>query len=280
MKLNKELPSFPWLDLLEYIFDLGHGGDVPRENLHRFDKESQEAKTIVGNYQRFFKEELAEDQKFGDFTETHLLRPRCSCPDILPALAAGARRKWGEDCKHNITYNFNLPGRGELTTKGIERTFHEQMRRIESVCDIRFVYRPDISDVLITADWGRMSPKTLAWSFLTEGCGSRIVQEYNRAQQWSLPYLGATILHEVGHGNGQSHSRSREDIMFPSINERTELGRGDIREYVAQYGEPKEKPTEPPAPGFEQIILRVSGKDLTVSVENLGGDGKPPHDFT
>jgi len=259
---------------LDYLFQLGFGGEHLEKHLSNLDKESNEARGMIRHYQQFHGD-LNPDGILGPYTEIHLSRPRCGCPDLLRRRGGGFS-KWGSDCKHSITTNHDLSGRSGMTSDEIEQIWIDQLNRWMAVCDITMTYNPKLKDPLISAKWGGMGRGTLAWSYITNGCSSRITQLYNRSVDWGPKYFGATILHEIGHANGLSHQPAG-NIMYYSITDQTELGPRDIAQMVSRYEEAKDRPDppQPPTDDGKGLTIRVTGDNLKYTIEQGGGG----HDF-
>lgn len=140
---------------------------------------------------------------------------------------------WPLPCRTEITVSFAIDQIDEALFK---RSLRRGLRYWEDVIDVRFVILPHFTkEARIWITDAALPGSTLAWSFLANNsCGSSLEQRYDTLVDWNEDYLTATIVHEVGHALGITHSDDRDDIMYPSITMNTiKPSAGDVRRAVA-----------------------------------------------
>ena len=157
---------------------------------------------------------------------------------------------WPETCRAEITVARHID---QIDAALFDRALVRGLRYWEEVIDVRFQILPQFTrEARIWITDAALPGSTLAWSFLANNsCGAALEQRYDTLVDWNEDYLTATIVHEVGHALGLTHSNSRSDIMYPSITMNTiKPSSGDIRRAVnIGYHERTEPvPPIPPVP--------------------------------
>jgi len=179
---------------------------------------------------------------------------------------------WPLPCRSEITVSYAI----DQIDRGLwERSLRRALKLWEDAIDVRFVILPHFTkDARIWITDSALPGSTLAWSFLANNsCGARLEQRYDTLVDWTEDYLTATIVHEVGHALGLTHSEDRDDVMFPSITMNT-IGpsAGDVRRAVnigyrkrisplpdpdppAPEPEPEPPPKPPKGPNMDWIEI-------------------------
>jgi hypothetical protein len=200
---------------------------------------------------------LEPDGYPGPKTSTLMTQPRCGCPDWQPARPPD-EASWPRSCLEvPVAYRLQL----NVDDDVILSAWGAALEKWNRVCGITLELIGPMSEAKIWARSGPLPGSTLAWSYLPNGnCRERLEQKYDSEHRWSHDFLAKTILHELGHAIGLTHSRSQSDIMYPSITGR-ELSSypspNDRRRVVGFYGEPGPAPDPDPDqdPGLSRVTI-------------------------
>lgn len=200
----------------------------------------------------------------GPVTTTSMVQPRCGRPDYEearpPEESSWPRRCMDVTCSYKLALN--------LGDDVIQSAWNKALTMWNQVCGINLRLSEDFDSASIWATSGPLSGSTLAWSYLPNGnCRERLEQRYDSEQRWGHDYLAKTILHEIGHAIGLSHSRSKADIMYPSITGApvdSYPGDGDTAKVVDRYGRPNLPDGPDPVPEDAPMGSRITitGDDL------------------
>ena len=204
---------------------------------------------------------LLPDGLAGPITTASMLAPRCGCPDYQEA--RGNQASWPRRCM-DVSTAYELPGLN-LTPEQIASAWKTATSLWSGACGISLATIDDIDKAQIWAKSKPLPGSTLAWSYLPNGrCRERLEQRYDTTVDWNHDFLAKTMLHELGHALGLTHSNNRADIMFPRIVDRPLLSypsTNDRARVVNLYGQPvpDDNTPEPPAGPTESRITVTGG---------------------
>ena len=200
---------------------------------------------------------LATDGVAGPITTTSMSQPRCGLPDFQLSREP-EKASWPRNCMRVATaYRLNL----NLDDDAIESAWDKALGLWSASCGLELSRIEAMQEANIWATSGPLPGSTLAWSYLPNGnCRERLEQRYDTTVTWNHDFLAKTILHEVGHAIGLTHSNRQSDIMYPSITGRTLSSYpspNDKRRVVAYYGDSQDPtPPPPPPPGGNLLVIR------------------------
>lgn len=205
----------------------------------------------VEEYQKWHS--LEPDGVAGPLTTASMVAPRCGLPDWQ-----GGRETvyahWPRTCMEVATA-YRLGGLN-LDDETVESAWKTALTKWNRACGISMELIDSMQEAQIWARAKALPGSTLAWSYLPNGkCRERLEQAYDTTVTWNHDFLAKTILHEIGHAIGLTHSNRQADIMYPSITGRqlsTYPSPNDKRRVVSFYGQagPDDPdPDEPDDPG-------------------------------
>ncbi|XP_023326173.1 matrix metalloproteinase-24 [Eurytemora carolleeae] len=194
--------------------------------------------------------------------------PRCGVKDIIGHGATARRRKryvlQGSKWRVNdLTYRISqYPSTNRLSKQEIDLQFKQAFQLWEDVTSLRFQLRDSdpvhIDIKFVKGEHGDGDPfdgpgGTLAHAYFPQYGGDMHVDdtEYWTIDSFKGTNLLQTVVHELGHSLGLSHSDVRDSIMAPFYTGWTpnlKLSKDDIQAIQALYGPNvnEAKPTPPP----------------------------------
>ena len=209
---------------------------------------------------------LEPDGVAGPVTTASMVAPRCGLPDYQMARPP-EEGSWPRQCLDVATsYRLQL----NLGAEEIKSAWETALGLWNQSCGIKLTLIQSMGESQIWATSGPLPGSTLAWSYLPNGnCGERLEQRYDTGPTWDHDFLAKTMLHELGHALGLTHTQSQADIMYPAITGRplsVYPSPNDIRRVVNFYGEgspdPGPDPDPDPDPDPTGSRITVTGRDL------------------
>lgn len=169
-------------------------------------------------------QEAVADGVIGRATEMAIVRPRCSCPDMVNGEMASRDvvRAFPLDCRKAIKvwYDFSRNPLKGVTKAEVHKALLSALRSWEAVIGVKFQLVESKRQAHIWATSSPISGNTLAWSMLSNSsCGDKLEQRINSKVKWDFQYLWAVWCHEIGHALGFGHlTTDRNALMYPYAN--------------------------------------------------------------
>jgi len=189
---------------------------------------------------------LTPDGWLGPVTTSHLNRPRCCLPDILPKelLEKSIWTVKEITAAHRMTFP-------SLTSAQVNLAYTTAMRRWSEVCGLNIQVIPTFDEANIYSESGTIDGPggTLAYAYLPEDspASDQLQQMYDVRDMNSYDVLLEVITHETGHSIGLGHNNNTSSIMHPYIMGNRQLSPDDIESAIRLYG-PATSPPIPPVP--------------------------------
>ena len=233
--------------VLEYLIAYGYHNliDIQPVEAVRIDAQSQTFKRMLAAYQAHFwhARGVQPDGVNGPVTQAEMAKPRCGCPDVLPAGAA-----WPPACQREVKVFADLEGL-KLTAwddvAGYESAWLSCFTETERVCDFNADWVDDLASSNYAAHAGTTKGSVLAWSEFPAECTGQSVSRFGTKWKWSRAQFTDTALHEIGHGLGLPHGPSGSVMYWTVDREHGGLWADwDVHQLVRRYGEPIMPPDE------------------------------------
>jgi hypothetical protein len=236
-----------WIEVAKALWKLGHAPEFEAmgEAFLRWALNEGE-QVLLRRYQIFHG--LPATGQLDAGVTSHLARPRCAHPDVMPLAWGLGAPNWGLS-KLRYFQQIAYPG---VDPARVEANYLRATRLISAVCGMQFEPTSDPSAAQILARTATIDGQwnVLALSELppTRGYTGVLHQTFDRAEQLDDDTMTLMMAHELGHILGAGHS-GPGNLMAPTLDRAIKGPQpGDVAVFQALCGPPAPStPTAPPA---------------------------------